>query len=207
MEEKPDLARVVFGCSACSVRADSEAGLKHDEQQHPLKLIRICARSGQGVHVVPPPKHKQGVMKDGRFVQPWYGFRIKKVEGMLIPDVKRPQDLLLMMCDKHAKDSLSVLVDDKHAHRTLADIHSAAQATIRTLPGAKVTEDSEIELAGQKAFVVKYDYKAAQGNAKASMYYVRHEENFLVIALQDIEPYGDHDKQFKQLLDSFELLK
>ncbi len=206
MEEKADRARVVFGCAGCAARADSAAELKHEEKPHAQKLVKTCTKSGTVPHAVPPAKYKQGVMKEGRFVQPWYGFRIKKIDGFLLPDARRPPDVLMVMCDKFAKDSLSVLVDDKHAHRTLEDIHSAAAAQIKAM-NAKILKDEEVDFAGTKAFVIAYEWATTQGAAKLSMYYVRHGENFLVVQVQDVAPVGDHDKQFKTLLDSFELLK
>jgi hypothetical protein len=203
MKEQPDKARVVFSCSGCAAKADLESALTHEEKPHERKIVRTCTKSGTLPHALRPAT--TSVTKDGKFTEQWYGFRLKKTDGLSILDSKKlSQDTLLVMADKEAKDTFWVQVDPKHSARTLAEITDVVAAQLKAQVDVK--EKSEVDFAGTKAVKIVYevDQKAKR---RVTTWYVKHDGNFLLFSATDAEPFDNHEKQFKALIDSVELLK
>ncbi len=202
MKEQPDKARVAFGCAGCAARADAEADLKHDDKPHTKKTVKICSKSGTLPHATRPPK--SSTVKDGKFVEQWYGFRVKKTDGLAILEQKLPHDTLLVMADKEAKDTFMVQVDPKHGARTLEEITDICAQQLKAQVDVK--EKSDFEVGGAKAVKIVYEV-AGKSKRRVTTYYVKHDGNFLLFSCTDSEPFENHAKNYKELIDSIELLK
>ena len=203
MKEQLDKARVVFGCSGCAAKADREADLKHEEKPHEKKTVRTCTKSGTLPHAVRPAT--TSVTREGRFTEQWYGLRLKKTDGLsALHNKKLSQEPLLVMADKEAKDTFWVQVDPKHGARTLAEITDICAAQLKSQVDVK--EKEEVDFAGSKAVKIVYEV-AGKSKCRVTTWYVKHDGNFLLFTATDAEPFDNHEKQFKALIDSVELLK